>query len=339
MEDVLVWKVDNPHLNVLFEKRNQDRLVLDSWVDMNGLDANSNSLKNVYNRGFQFPRDGSGMEFAHGNIRVGGDTGGAHEFLYCQVGVGRFHVLDDPAAAHTLPAGYDSLYVDSTLDRDHDGRFSMEEYEAAASHGGRSVDDYRHRYIIMDPAQVLPQYFVRFFKGDGSGGRDGGGGDGPQRALELSPEMGNPSGMPGMPGNDGDKMYDRYDFFDPVLYVPVSFRDKVRLLAHSYSNQITRPQPPAHAILSARHTGSCASHTLTHTHTHTHTRSCAAPRDPALVSCTRFYGLPGTRCLHESHHTRDTLPIPHLFLPPSLAPPPQRWSGRTRRAPRRSTSW
>ena len=37
VEDVRVWKVDNPHLTVQFEKRTQDMLCLDSWVDATAL--------------------------------------------------------------------------------------------------------------------------------------------------------------------------------------------------------------------------------------------------------------------------------------------------------------
>ena len=59
----------NPQLAIQFEKRTQDKLSLESWVDVKSLDA-VNSVQDVYQRGFQFPSSGNGMKFTVGTIRL-----------------------------------------------------------------------------------------------------------------------------------------------------------------------------------------------------------------------------------------------------------------------------
>jgi hypothetical protein len=82
--------------------------------------------------------------------------------LLCRVGTGRSFVLDDIASERVLPSGYDSLYVHAPVDTDGDGKVSAEEYDVAATHGGRPAEAYSHKYIILDSAQVLPAYLVQF---------------------------------------------------------------------------------------------------------------------------------------------------------------------------------
>jgi hypothetical protein len=199
VEDVRVWKVDNPHLTVQFEKRTQDMLCLDSWVDATSL-SEQNSVQNVFSRGFKFPSSGEGMGFASGNLQLDPANGGAHQFLYCHMGTGRSYVMDDSVGKKIIPPSYDSIYVQQNLDRDGDGKFSMEEYEAAATHDQRSPAEYAHNYVLLDPTQVVARYLVEFFFDEEGAG---------------------------MSKQEEDDMYDRYDFFDPILYSPVSFRDKM----------------------------------------------------------------------------------------------------------------
>jgi len=221
VEDVRVWKVENPHLGVQFQKRTAGMLVLDAWVDATTL-GEQNAVQSVFSRGFKFPASGAGMGFTHGNCHLGGGggggggaaqaaaaAGGAHQFLYTQIGVGRSFVMDDPAAKKVLPPGYDSIYIQRNLDRDGDGKFSMEEYAAAASHDARGAQDYEHEYMLLDPTQVCARYLVEFFYTPGAAAR---------RAAAASNAAAS---------DDPEAMYDRFDFFDPVLYQPVSFRDKM----------------------------------------------------------------------------------------------------------------
>ena len=177
VEDVRVWKVENPHLAVQFQKRTAGMLVLDAWVDATSL-GEQNAVQSVFSRGFKFPASGAGMGFTHGNCHLGGSdgsaapaAGGAHQFLYTQIGVGRSFVMDDPAAKKVLPPGYDSIYIQRNLDRDGDGKFSMEEYAAAASHDARGAQDYEHEYMLLDPTQVCARYLVEFFYTPGAAAR------------------------------------------------------------------------------------------------------------------------------------------------------------------------
>lgn len=50
----------------------------------------------------------------------------------------------------------------SVLDKDQDGKVTLEEYQLTATHGNRLASQYRHNYVIVDPAQVVPCFFVRF---------------------------------------------------------------------------------------------------------------------------------------------------------------------------------
>jgi hypothetical protein len=110
VEDVRVWKVDNPHLAVQFEKRTANMLCLDAWVDATSL-TEQNSVQNVFSRGFKFPSSGEGMRFTNGNISLKATNGGAHQFLYCHLGVGRSYVMDDSTAKKIIPPGTSILNV------------------------------------------------------------------------------------------------------------------------------------------------------------------------------------------------------------------------------------
>ena len=207
-------------------------LTLNCWVDCGNLD-NNNRMDDVCRRGFLFPANGQGLEFQHGNIVLDESvesfmeadtpesTSGKqnHFYIFSRVAVGRPYIVDDTSASAstppTRPTGYDSLYVSQKpLDRDQDGFISAEEYEAIAGHDGRDPNSYSHKYVVTDPSQVLPTYVVRFSA------------DVDRDAAEEDK-------------NDPMKVYDRYDFFDPVLYQPVSLRDKM-IGSHSMGEAATR---------------------------------------------------------------------------------------------------
>ncbi len=210
--DIHVWSIENPTATVQFERRTSNMLTLPCWVDCGALNG-SNQMDDVVRRGFVFPADGSGMSFHHGNIKLDDSneqfvddapesTSGKqqHFYIFNDVGIGRPYIIDD-TAQRQKPEGYDSLYVSNKhLDRDDDGFISAEEYEAIAAGDGNPAT-YEHEYIITDPTQVLPRFVIRFCADLDSTAEDD----------SLDPL----------------KVYDRYDFFDPVLYRPVSLRDKM----------------------------------------------------------------------------------------------------------------
>ena len=81
-----------------------------------------------------------------------------------------------------------------------------------ASQHTRTRSSYEHEYIVTDPSQCLPRYVVRF-------------------AADL--EAADDEDL-----QDPLKIYDRYDFFDPQLYRPVSLRDKM-IGSHSMGEAAT----------------------------------------------------------------------------------------------------
>lgn len=190
-------------------------LTLSCWVDCGALDA-SNQMDDVCRRGFVFPSNGQGMSFHHGNIKLDDSTEqfvedqygeGAsdkqrHFYIISDVAIGRPYIIDSEVGKKVIPKGYNSLYVSKkVLDKDEDGVISAEEYEDIVGHDIKDPSAYEHEYIINDPTQVRPKYVVRF-----------------SANLEVDDEE---------EVNDPLKIYDRYDFFDPELYRPVSLRDKM----------------------------------------------------------------------------------------------------------------
>jgi len=225
--DVNIWKVDNPNANVTFERRTANMLTLDCWTDCGDLDS-SNRMDDVCRRGFLFPANGLGLPFHHGNIVLDDSvesfmesdapetTSGKqnHFYIFSRVAVGRPYIIDEKSTDLKRPEGYDSLYISTKpLDRDQDGFISAEEYEAIAAHDGRDPSAYAHQYVVTDPSQVLPCYVVRF-------------------CADVDRSADNKE------DNDPMKVYDRYDFFDPVLYQPVSLRDKM-IGSHSMGEAAT----------------------------------------------------------------------------------------------------
>lgn len=144
VSDVHIWRVETPSLRVKYERQiRSGGLELPSWVDVDALPA-INPVQDVCTRGFRAPDDGSGLSFASGVINLSGVADRRdHQFLLCRVLVGRAFALLDPAAPRRVPEGYDSLYI------------HHEENDDPSAH-------YRHEYVVLDPAQSLPEYVVHF---------------------------------------------------------------------------------------------------------------------------------------------------------------------------------
>eukprot|EP00742_Colponemidia_sp_Colp-10_P004319 GILJ01004608.1.p1 GENE.GILJ01004608.1~~GILJ01004608.1.p1 ORF type:complete len:562 (-),score=83.28 GILJ01004608.1:168-1853(-) len=165
-----VWSIGNPHLTMQFEKRTQNMLTLDSWVDVTRL-GEDNGVQEVCQRGFKFPP--SGLLFSSGNVSVnshGEDSrntevnqllsrvrlgaGGRRpfEYLLCKIGVGRSYCLEEstpPTDKIAIPPGYESIYLHR----------AENETGAEGEVVGKS---YKHDYILFDSPQVLPCFLVNF---------------------------------------------------------------------------------------------------------------------------------------------------------------------------------
>lgn len=68
-----IWSIANPHVTVPFERRARGRVVVESWVDTDSLDA-SNSVHDVCARGFNFTGAGGvgpgAMAFDVGTLKL-----------------------------------------------------------------------------------------------------------------------------------------------------------------------------------------------------------------------------------------------------------------------------
>jgi len=198
LADVSVWQLGSTGLAVAFERRARGLQTLPCWLPARRL-GEENALDRLAAQGFSLGGKG-GLTFSSGDLDLDPHEGTAHRFLLCQVAVGRAFVVDDPSEQAEVPEGYDSLYL--ALSTSIDG----------SPHGDGGFG-YRHDYTIMDPQQALPMYLVQFFI------------DPDGRSSEM--EFGAANRMDDQAPASIDKLYDRYDFFDPVLYVPVSVRDKM----------------------------------------------------------------------------------------------------------------
>ena len=213
---VTAWHFSNARRAAAFEDAVKGLKVLHAWVDPHELDA-SNSLEALAERGFAFGR--GGMRFDTGTTapsavarRMAATTASSEtpkRLILCQIGVGKSFVVDDPDAVATLtaaPEGYDSVFLARP---------------SRLPGGELNPDVYRHEYVMFHATRALPMYLVQYYDGPAppEGTRVG-----PAALLDVNQTLAAPHGLP----NDAvQALYDRYDFFDPILYIPVSVRDKM----------------------------------------------------------------------------------------------------------------
>ena len=241
VEDVSVWHFSHNQA-ARFEKAVKERnikTVLPVWYNTKHL-GDTNSLERLNKRGFTFPANGKGMVFTTGNLPTSalskearfsllnespqtnatedGLSGTTHRFLLCQMAVGRAFVVDDPSElgseGQLIPEGYDSLYLALSQGQTEDGA------------------SYKHEYCVTDPAQVLPMYIVQFIispKRSRMSEDQRFSHDAHELAYSLEDQDNSftSSTLDGPMTPNIQKLYDRYDFFDPILYTPVSVRDKM----------------------------------------------------------------------------------------------------------------
>jgi hypothetical protein len=219
--ETCIWNFCSPNLAVDFERATRGQTTLHVWVNANRL-GEGNSLESVHAGGFRMPASGEGMQFTAGDLDIarsfhsgGAGTGGAFRYVLCQIGVGRAFVVDEPSEAVRLPNGYDSVYLAHAQQGDDN-----------EGGNGQKPASFRHDYVLFNNAQVLPMYLVQFFA-DPSDTIDGRRGNGSSNAFDMIRSGSGSSNDIGGGGGGVEQLYDRYDFFDPILYVPVSVRDKM----------------------------------------------------------------------------------------------------------------
>lgn len=136
-----IWKIENLELSYRYEQQSVNMMKLPAWV--NSVELNrSNSLEKVSARGFDWSSCGGGYAFTTGVIDFDGTVEDQQEcsFLFCEVAIGRAVVYDGDVAEAEVPPGYNSLYIPfQPLDRNQDGKFSLQEYQAAATFDDRDA--------------------------------------------------------------------------------------------------------------------------------------------------------------------------------------------------------
>ena len=214
-----VWKITNQQLSYRFDQRSKALLKIISLTNLTTEKVGAeNSVRNVAHQGFLF-REG-GLEFTTGVLKSVPPANPAslkpetYTLIYSDVAVGRSVIVEEKAVlAHAMPDGYDSFYVpQKPLDRNNDGVFDYDEFQAAANFDDRNPIDYFHRYYIKDSSQVLPRYVIEFSfahktlptTATTSPTTSVGG-----KLLQSPKAKANPD--------------DQIGYFDPVLFKPVTF--------------------------------------------------------------------------------------------------------------------
>lgn len=185
---VQVWHFTNPQQTAKFELHHRNSPVIHAWL----LEEEA-CEELIRNQGTltRFPQRFETGAIAPPNTR----RRDLQRVVLCQIALGKCFVQDYSEAdgGNRLPDGFDSI-----LQSNPDFR--------AVGPGGDGLEEeeptYHHEYVLFNSYQCLPMYIVQYEVGSGGGKR---------RAR----------------GEEESNLYDKYDFFDPVYYVPVSIRDKM----------------------------------------------------------------------------------------------------------------
>lgn len=163
-QNLEVWKIENAEGNYKYERKTSNMLKVACWVHSNSIEGCT--LEDICTRGVRFDKnEAGGMEFKTGVIEFSSELAlyTSYCLVYFEVAVGRSYVFDGDVKTKKLPAGYDSFYIPPfPLDRNNDGEFDLQEYQAAAHFDDRDPSKYRHRYFVKDGVQVCAKYVVRF---------------------------------------------------------------------------------------------------------------------------------------------------------------------------------
>ncbi|KAL0235091.1 hypothetical protein GEMRC1_001673 [Eukaryota sp. GEM-RC1] len=154
-----LFNVSSPQLAAKFEKRNEGKLQLDSWVDTSLL-ADNNNVNDVLHRGFSFPPQG--LRFTTGGLNLPSYSGTKrYEFLLCRVTVGRAFVAKD-SSVQQIPPGYDSILFPSQSYGDLSTVSSIDAWKDIPTRFEDLQRELICDYLIHDSDHVVPCYLVQF---------------------------------------------------------------------------------------------------------------------------------------------------------------------------------
>jgi hypothetical protein len=160
IEKLNIWKINNTELSYKYERKSSGMLKTQGWYNAEELPGDNN-LEQVCLRGFHYdPVETKGLEFSTGVIDFPDDSylHLDHCFVFYEIAIGRSFVYDGNLSSAMVPTGFDSLYIpDQPLDRNRDGKFSLQEYQSAASFDNR---DSRYELVIV---YVFPPLILSIF--------------------------------------------------------------------------------------------------------------------------------------------------------------------------------
>ena len=133
LNNLKVWKVSNPDIISRFERKSGNLLRVPCWIDTTTL-PEGDSIDEISKYGFRF-HSTPGFYFRTGSLIDSPELTSSNTFqlVYCEVAIGRSRVNDNLNPSSRIPPGFDSFYLPiDKLDRNEDGEFSINEYQAAA---------------------------------------------------------------------------------------------------------------------------------------------------------------------------------------------------------------
>lgn len=156
------WEVSNPQLTLQFEKRSQNLLTIDSWVDLSTL-GEAGCEEELIRSGFGPHLAGSnnGIKFSVGQIKVSeGEEPIRKKFLLCKVAIGRaYNSTEDFAKIAAIPDAYDSFVLDRREAAPSSSSNNNANGGCCGGHATASPSTV-NEYIVKDAAQILPTYVV-----------------------------------------------------------------------------------------------------------------------------------------------------------------------------------
>lgn len=222
-----VWKITNQQLSLAFERKAKSLLKIVSLTCLNTdkVGFENRNERDIFSRGFEIRENG--MEFATGVLASIPAANPAslvpeeYKLIYSEVAIGRSVIVEEKSVmSHPMPRDFHSFYIpQKPLDRNNDGVFDYDEFQAAAYFDDRDPIGYYHRYYIKDPAQVLPKYMIVFsfaHKTIPASGENGGMYSSSTAGLSILSKA--KSVLGGSSNSD-----DQIGYFDPVLFKPVTF--------------------------------------------------------------------------------------------------------------------
>jgi hypothetical protein len=141
VDNLQIWKIENPDLVYKYERKSSGMQRVHSLVSVESL-ASENSIESLCTRGYYLGKSShAGALFSTGAIYLPNKDiiyTKEYQYAFFEIAIGRSYAYDGNLMNVKIPTGYDSLYIpEQPLDRNQDGKFSLQEYRNAATFDDR----------------------------------------------------------------------------------------------------------------------------------------------------------------------------------------------------------